>query len=225
MKDTKYLLKIFFIVITLVIIGGGVFLVYKKYTKPYNKDGNSSPTNSTGATPAINSTLNLNPQNESIAPIAEFSQRITKKPFGIFITPQNSPVQPERFSGYHTGVDIEYTDSEIDIPVYAIADGTVELVRTVSGYGGVIVLSFDYSGVKTYAVYGHLRLSSITKNNTVKKGEQIAVLGTGFSTETDGERRHLHFAILKKNMIDLKGYVPTLEDLNDGWYNPLDIIK
>ena len=38
--------------------------------------------------------------------------RITKKPFGIFITTQNSPVQPERFSGYHTGVDVEYKDAE-----------------------------------------------------------------------------------------------------------------
>lgn len=45
-----------------------------------------------------------------VLPIAEFEKRITKKPFGIYITPQNSPVQPERFTGYHTGVDVEYED-------------------------------------------------------------------------------------------------------------------
>jgi len=28
----------------------------------------------------------------------------------IYITPQTSPVQPERFTGYHTGVDVEYND-------------------------------------------------------------------------------------------------------------------
>src|SRR3989344_7022766 len=45
-----------------------------------------------------------------IEPIAEFSQRITKKPFGIYITPETSPVHPDKFDGFHTGVDIEYED-------------------------------------------------------------------------------------------------------------------
>lgn len=58
-------------------------------------------------------------------PINDFFQRITKKPFGIFITPKNSPVQPEKFMGYHTGVDIEYGDITGDVPVYAIANGQV----------------------------------------------------------------------------------------------------
>jgi hypothetical protein len=33
---------------------------------------------------------------------------LQKKPFGIYITPENSPVQPENFTGYHTGIDVEY---------------------------------------------------------------------------------------------------------------------
>ena len=36
-------------------------------------------------------------------PISNPLERIIKKPFGIKINPANSPVQPERFSGYHTG--------------------------------------------------------------------------------------------------------------------------
>src|SRR5438105_4096773 len=45
-------------------------------------------------------------------PIGNSLSRVTKKPFGIYITPQNSPVQPEKFKGYHTGVDFETTADE-----------------------------------------------------------------------------------------------------------------
>ena len=38
-------------------------------------------------------------------PIGQTEERITKKPFGIKISPENSPISPERFSGYHTGID------------------------------------------------------------------------------------------------------------------------
>src|SRR3989344_6907506 len=50
------------------------------------------------------------PADSLVWPVDEFEERITKKPFGIFITPQNSPIKPERFSGYHTGVDVENGD-------------------------------------------------------------------------------------------------------------------
>lgn len=212
----KLFVKIILIVVFVMLLVGS-FFIFKKF--------NSEKVNPSQPAPSISTSVPAVAQSEFFQPITEFNQRITKKPFSIYVTPQNSPVQPERFTGYHTGVDIEYKDITNDIPVYAIADSTVELARTVSGYGGVMVLSFDYNGTKTYAVYGHLRLSSMTQKTTLKKGEQIAVLGTGYSTETDGERRHLHFAILKKSTIDLKGYVPTLAELNSGWYNPLDIIK
>ena len=42
-----------------------------------------------------------------IQPTYEFKNRITKKPYGIFITPQTSPVQPDKFTGFHNAVDIE----------------------------------------------------------------------------------------------------------------------
>jgi murein DD-endopeptidase MepM/ murein hydrolase activator NlpD len=212
--------KIILAVLILALAAGG-FLIYKKYFK--KKSDITIPSNQTSSASQPQATPT--PQSQFAEPIAEYNKRITKKPFGIYVTPQNSPVSPERFTGYHTGVDIEYTDVTTDVPIYAIADSTVELARTASGYGGVMVLSFDLNAQKTYAVYGHLRLSSMTQKTTVKKGEQIALLGTGYSTETDGERHHLHFAILKKQTIDLKGYVPTLVELNSGWYNPLDIVK
>jgi len=130
-------------------------------------------------------------------PIAEFGQRITKKPFGIHITSQNSPIQPERFVGFHTGVDVEYQDVVDEVPVMAVCNGEIVLARWVSGYGGVVVIKCQ----ENFVVYGHLRVGSIVKKTNVTRGEQIAVLGKGGTIETDYERKHLHFGIHKNAQI------------------------
>lgn len=152
-------------------------------------------------------------------PIAEFNQRITKKPFGIYITPKTSPVQPERFQGYHTGVDIEYEDITTDVPVFAVCDGNIVLSKWVSGYGGTAILKCQINNIDYFILYGHLRVTSITKNTKVLKGDQIAVLGTGHTQETDFERKHLHFSV-HLNSLDLKGYVQTKNELQN-WLDPV----
>ena len=154
-----------------------------------------------------------------VYPIAEFKQRITKKPFGIYVTPKNSPIQPERFTGFHTGVDVEYTDATSDVPVFAVCDGDIVLARWVSGYGGTVVLKCQINNTDYFVLYGHLRTSSITKNIKVLKGSQIAVLGKGKTLETDFEREHLHFSV-HKNSLDLRGYVQKQSELN-GWIDPI----
>src|SRR5579859_5107314 len=70
-------------------------------------------------------------------PISDARSRITKKPFGIYITPQNSPVQPERFHGYHTGTDFETFPAEqnVDVPIYAACAGKLLRKDYESGYG------------------------------------------------------------------------------------------
>ncbi|MFH1822742.1 MAG: M23 family metallopeptidase, partial [Patescibacteria group bacterium] len=154
-------------------------------------------------------------------PIAEFKKRITLKPFGIYITPENSSVKPEKFTGYHTGVDVEYTDVSFEVPVYAAADGTVVLSRFVSGYGGTTVIKIKIEDKDVLALYGHLNPNQLLPiNSKVKAGEKIGILGEGYTAETDFERKHLHFAIIKGNEINLKGYVNSKEELI-SWYNPL----
>lgn len=157
-------------------------------------------------------------------PLDGFLDRITKKRFGQHITPATSPVQPERFSGYHTGVDAETTaaDADIDVPVYAIADGTIRLVRWVSGYGGVVMIEHSVDGQTSTALYGHLRLSSVTRGDgePVTVGERIAVLGTDGTAETDRERKHLHLGLLKGRSIDLRGYVAHESQLS-AWEHPI----
>jgi hypothetical protein len=55
-----------------------------------------------------------------------------------------------------------------------------------------------------------------------EKGDPLALLGTGYSSETDGERRHLHFAVLSNDRVDIKGYVQSESDLS-GWIDPLTL--
>lgn len=156
---------------------------------------------------------------EIVYPVAEFKQRITKKPFGIYITPQTSPVQPERFQGFHTGVDVEYQDVLTDVPVFAVCDGDIVLSRWVSGYGGTVVLKCQKDSTDYYFLYGHLKTDSIRQSPKVQKGEQLAILGKGNTQETDFERKHLHFA-LHQGSLDLRGYVKTSDELIK-WLDPL----
>lgn len=160
-----------------------------------------------------------------IAPIDEFYERITKKPFGIYITPQTSPVQPDRFEGYHTGVDIEYEGIVREIPVRAITSGKVILSKFASGYGGVIILRHNINDEDLFVLYGHLDPKSMLPQRTqVTKGQIIGFLGEGRTEETDGARKHLHFAMLKKNSLDIRGYAQNKEEL-EGWYDPLEFYK
>jgi murein DD-endopeptidase MepM/ murein hydrolase activator NlpD len=153
-----------------------------------------------------------------VLPVAGFEERITKKPFGLFITPETSPVQPERFSGYHTGVDVEYEDTEGEVPVLAVCDGEIVSAKWVSGYGGTMVLKCDDDRRGLFFIYGHLDPDSFISQAEVKNGDQIGVLGEGQTRATDFERKHLHFAI-KSEELDLRGYVNNKSDLG-GWLDP-----
>jgi murein DD-endopeptidase MepM/ murein hydrolase activator NlpD len=152
-------------------------------------------------------------------PIDNFLKRITKKPFGIYITPQNSPIQPEKFTGYHTGADAEYSDVTGEAKVYAIADGKVIYSGWVSGYGGFIAIQHPDS----ISVYGHLNPASLLKSGVnVAKGQNIGILGDAYSHQTDGERKHLHFGIIKGSKLDFRGYVQNPSDLS-LWINPITL--
>lgn len=158
-----------------------------------------------------------------VSPLDQSAKRVTKKPFGILIDQATSPVQPERFGGYHTGVDFETFSSEAmtDVVVRAICSGEVLVKRQASGYGGVIATSCTVDGEDVTVVYGHLRLSSVTvkMGERVVVGEEIGILGTGGSSETDGERKHLHLGIHRGSTPTLLGYVSTLSALSD-WIDP-----
>lgn len=157
------------------------------------------------------------------APIDRAKERVTKKPFGIYIDSATSPVQPERFVGFHTGTDFETfaDEAKTDVEVRAICDGTIQDKRTASGYGGLLVTSCTIDGQAVTVVYGHLKLSSIEKGRGEKvvAGEDIGVLGEGGSRETDGERKHLHLGIHKGSAINILGYTLQQKNLSE-WLDP-----
>ena len=214
--NKKYLVLIG--VIAILAIAG--FFVYQKYHKKNAKSETttSNQTNESTSPPVSSS--------QYAYPVANFLTGQTKKPFGIYITPATSPVQPEKFTGYHTGVDIEQVQDNTDVPVYAINDGTVKFVGQVGGYGGVLIYETTINNESVTILYGHIRLSSAEKNvgDTVSKGEKLAILGSPNSSETDGERKHLHFSIHKGSQIVYLGYVQNQSELNN-WLNPDDLIQ
>lgn len=180
----------------------------------------SPSTNSSSSTPATNPKLSM--------PIADALTRITKKPFGIYITPQNSPVPQEKFKGYHTGIDFETFESEKDaeVEIMASCDGKLLLKKSATGYGGVAVQSCIIDSKNVTVLYGHLKLSSIGKQvgDQIKAGEKLAILGKSYTTETDGERKHLHFSIHIGTNIVLLGYTQNKTDLSN-WLDAEKYLK
>ena len=194
------------LIVAVLIIVGGVF---------FNKTGKDDA-------PAVNNLALF------VEPINNATERITKKPFGIFVSPNNSPVSPERFTGYHTGVDFETFTSEqnSDVVVYAICDGSLIEAKMATGYGGVAIQKCELDNQPITVVYGHIKLSSVSAKSgqQLKAGDKLAILGDGYSAETNGERKHLHIGIHKGNFVVLLGYVQESNQLID-WINLQDYLK
>lgn len=152
-------------------------------------------------------------------PLGDALSRISKKPFGIKISTASSPVSPERFNGYHTGVDFEILPGEEDtaVPVMAICSGPLLMKKTAAGYGGVAVQECELEKQTVTVIYGHLGLASISiqTGTEMAAGEAFAVLGRGYSSETDQERKHLHLGIHKGASLSILGYAQNEADLDD----------
>lgn len=157
-------------------------------------------------------------------PMDRLQERVSKKSFGLNVTPKNSPVSPERFSGYHTGVDFETFADEKDtnVLVRAACTGTVLAKRWVSGYGGVLIQDCTVGTQTVSVLYGHLNVTSISSavGSVMTQGQVVGSLGKGYSRETDGERKHLHFSLHKGNAINLRGYVKFPSQLS-AWVDPM----
>lgn len=165
-------------------------------------------------------------ESNIVYPISNFETGIIYKPFGFYVIPATSPVQPERFSGYHTGADIEAAEGLDDVWVYAIADGEILSLRDVDGYGGIIQIKYEINDEIYTALYGHLDINSalVAVGNEISAGDQLAILGDAYSSETDGERKHLHFSLKPGLDYDLRGYVENEQTLEE-WIDPEEFIR
>lgn len=220
-------LKLIFLIVLIIVLG----LIY--YASQFNQNKNTvinsnqpvinqPAVEKTPAQPVVPTTTDF------MAPISRANERVTKKPFGIKISPATSPIQPERFSGYHTGTDFETFPQEADttVVINSICDGKVIYRQRVSGYGGVLIQSCEWQGQPITVLYGHLALSSIDLKigDDLKAKQSIGDLGQGYSYDTDGERKHLHLGIHKNSAINLKGYVQDQSQLGE-WIDWTTLIK
>lgn len=222
----KTLLLLFFLFILAVF---GLF-VFKKYLQ--NKT--TPAVNVSVSTPSIQPNINDNKvSKDSTAsstnqygfadPLDRAAERITKKPFGIYITSKTSPVQPEKFTGYHTGTDFEIfpEEADADVSIKAVCSGKLIVKKYATGYGGVAVESCMLDGQTFTAIYGHLKLASIVPSigSDLQTGDTIGILGKAYSTETDGERKHLHLGFHKGTAVNILGYVQSQSELS-SWLDP-----
>jgi murein DD-endopeptidase MepM/ murein hydrolase activator NlpD len=200
----------------------------KENPKPAENTTSTATPNPTDSVPVsdLNGTKSTN-NSGFLSPLTRVADRVTKKKFGEFITPQNSPVQPEKFRGYHTGTDFEIFPDEanVDVPVKAVCKGKLVLKKTATGYGGVVVESCLLDGSPITVIYGHLKISSVTVNagDSLSVGDTLGILGKGYSAETDGERKHLHLGFHKGAVVNILGYVQNQAEIS-GWIDPCSYV-
>lgn len=182
---------------------------YDETPREVNAQSGTKNTNSIKA----NTNDSVTEEKTVVFPIAGYVNRRTFKTFGEYIS--------DRFTGYHAADDIEVDDVSEEVPVYAIANGSIVYASRVSGYGGLLIAEYPIEGITYRALYGHVDLASVQHGvgDAVKKGEQLAVLGDDKSTETDGERKHLHFGLYIGTDTRFAGYVNAESDLG-SWINP-----
>ncbi|HTK04410.1 MAG TPA: M23 family metallopeptidase [Candidatus Eisenbacteria bacterium] len=171
--------------------------------------------------PAVAEHLTLSPglPTPLLPPVADAARRITKKPFGIEIHPETSPVPNDRFNGFHVGVDFETFSDEADaaVPVRAICSGPLLFKVKAKGYGGVAVQGCVIGGEEVSVIYGHLDVESVVAEpgSRLKAGAFVGDLGQGYSEQTDGVRKHLHLGIRKGRTNDIRGYVKDPADMTE----------
>jgi len=164
-------------------------------------------------------------------PIQDFESRNQYKTFNQYIDKSfykgREALFPTQYTGYHVADDLEINSGEENqnIPIYAVSDGKITFTGSVSGYGGVILLNIDNDSHT--ALYGHVRLGSlkVKAGDSVKAGQELAYLGNGFSNETGGERKHLHFGIYNGKGIYYRGYESSEATVQSKWIDPAAYLK
>lgn len=155
------------------------------------------------------------------SPLPNIEERPRLLTFGLYVTPDpaRNPIDPpERFTGYHTALDFEILPGEerIDVPVFAMCDGTVLFRDAVDGYGGMFIQSCMLNDQPVTVLYGHLRIDSLPRKNTaVKQGDPIALLAPAYSRGSDDTRKHLHIGIHKGTQLEFLGYAQDAKRLEE----------
>src|SRR5438270_7292204 len=114
-------------------------------------------------------------------------------------------------------------NSDLGDSVYAIADGRVLFARDGGpGWGNVLILLHAYleSGERKYvqSYYGHVQDLLVHPGETVKRGQQIATVGTANGRYF----AHLHFE-MREFLTPFIG--PGYREDTRGWLNPTKFVE
>ena len=114
-------------------------------------------------------------------------------------------------------------NSDLGDPIYAIADGRVLLARDGGpGWGNVIIVLHAYSekGERKYvqSYYGHVQTMLVKPRQEVKRGQQIATVGSANGRYV----AHLHFE-MREFITPFIG--PGYRTDTRGWLNPTAFIE
>jgi hypothetical protein len=114
-------------------------------------------------------------------------------------------------------------NSDLGDPIYAIADGRVLLTRDGgAGWGNIVILLHAYleNGQRKYvqSYYGHVQAMLVRPGEMVKRGQQIATVGTANGRYF----AHLHFE-MREFLTPFIG-AGYREDTR-GWINPTKFIE
>ena len=113
-------------------------------------------------------------------------------------------------------------NSDLGDPVYAVADGRVLLAREGGpGWGNVIIVlhAYEENGVRKYvqSYYGHVETMLVRPEQDVRRGQQIATVGTA----NGAYWAHLHFE-MREFITPFIG--PGYRQDTRGWINPSEFI-
>ncbi|MCU5583904.1 SH3 domain-containing protein [Bacillus toyonensis] len=107
----------------------------------------------------------------------------------------------------HHGLDIAASGI---VPIVAAAEGVVTRSYYSTSYGNVVFISHNINGQTYTTVYAHLKSSSVSAGQKVKRGQQLGIMGN----IGQSEGQHLHFEIhkgewnaQKSNAMDPKTYI------------------
>ncbi len=127
---------------------------------------------------------------------------------------------------HHLGDDLNGIggeNSDVGDPVYAVADGRVlRAGEGGPGWGNIIIVMHAYrdAGARKYvqSYYAHLQSIAVVPNENVRRGQQIATVGTA-----GGEYlAHLHFE-MREFITPFVG--PGYRKDTSGWLNPSEFIR
>ncbi len=159
-----------------------------------------------------------------IVPAIELASLPTAARFDFPIGSENGALSynAQRFTeNRHLGDDLNGIggeNSDLGDPVYAAADGRVVLARDGGpGWGNIVIVlhAYEENGVRKYvqSYYAHLDETLVRPRQNVRRGEQIATIGTA-----DGRYwAHLHFE-MREFTTPFVG--PGYREDTRGWIDP-----